>query len=78
MKYTVVIEDYPNKEYYTFTNRQEAKDFFRAEQRKPSYKSGTAYDEDHISIFADENRAEIPTELLDTLSHDCGSLGRKK
>jgi len=62
MTYTVRIEgrSYTEQTYYTFTDKQEAKDFFRAEQRKPTFNGGTAYDENNISIFADEMSREVP------------------
>ena len=62
MTYTVKIEgrNYTEQTCYTFTDRQEAKNFFRAEQRKPTYRGGTAYDENFISIFADEIDTKIP------------------
>jgi len=62
MKYTVKIEGkhYPEHTIYTFTDKEEAKAFFRAEQKKPTYNGGTAYDENHISIFADEFEKEVP------------------
>lgn len=67
MKYTVRLEGkhYPEHTIHTFTNKQEAKDFFRAEQNKPSYNGGTAYDENFISIFADEFDSKIPSMYFD-------------
>lgn len=67
MTYTVRIEGktYTEQTYYTFTNKQEAKDFFKAEQRKPNYNGGTAYDENFISIFADEFNSRVPQMYFD-------------
>lgn len=77
--YTVKVFDKWNSKadkVYKFNDKEQAKKFFREQQKSDKWCGGQAYDENHISIFADERSKSIPVDLLNTLSSDCGSLGR--
>lgn len=83
MKYMVKINKHKygyETEDYIFYNRQEAKDFynkmFHERFHEDRWFGGTAYDENHMSLWADEHSNEMPNSLLDTVTDDCGSMGR--